>query len=76
MHIPGQLLSTPVGDAVTLECMVEAYPRPVTYWSRNNSMVSNSTRIITQTLEEGYMIHMFLRITGYYFLNFFIYLYN
>ncbi|ROT69558.1 putative lachesin, partial [Penaeus vannamei] len=33
IHVPNQLIGSPYGRDVTLECKVEAAPKPVTFWS-------------------------------------------
>ncbi|XP_047740258.1 lachesin [Hyalella azteca] len=63
LHVPSQLVATPLGTEVQLECLVEAHPNPVTYWTRQQVMVSNTSRITTYNLQEGYKIRMYLVIS-------------
>ncbi|XP_042865342.1 lachesin-like [Penaeus japonicus] len=62
MHVPNQLVGTPKGTDVRLECFVEAHPKAITYWEFSDAMVMNTSRITTQTLENHYKIHMILDI--------------
>nr|CAI5837669.1 unnamed protein product [Callosobruchus analis] len=36
IHVPNQLVGAPLGTDVTLECNVEAYPKSINYWVRDN----------------------------------------
>ncbi|XP_064103116.1 protein amalgam-like isoform X2 [Macrobrachium nipponense] len=60
MHVPNQLVGAPLSTNVTLECFVEAHPRAITYWEFAGSMVMNTSRIATDTIEKLYRIHMLL----------------
>ncbi|XP_069168217.1 lachesin [Procambarus clarkii] len=62
MHVPNQLVGSPVSTEVHLECFVEAHPRAITYWEYRDAMVMNTTRVTTHTLEDNYKIHMVLDI--------------
>lgn len=43
--IPQQLVGTPVGYNVTLECFIEAYPISLNYWSKDDSdMIHDSNK--------------------------------
>jgi len=35
VHVPNQLLGTPLRTQVQLECVVEAYPNTINYWIKN-----------------------------------------
>ncbi|XP_068214596.1 uncharacterized protein [Palaemon carinicauda] len=60
MHVPNQLVGAPLSTEVHLECFVEAHPRAITYWEFSGSMVMNTSRISTDTIENLYRIHMIL----------------
>ncbi|XP_064105890.1 lachesin-like isoform X1 [Macrobrachium nipponense] len=62
MHVPNQLVGSPIATDVRLECFVEAHPRAITYWEFRDSMVMNSSRATTHTTEDRYKIHMILTI--------------
>lgn len=64
MHVPNQLLGVPLGQEVTLECQIEASPKPVTYWSHNGSMISNSSRVVSRMTSNNYKYKMILNIKG------------
>ncbi|XP_068214615.1 lachesin-like [Palaemon carinicauda] len=40
--LPNQLMSAPRGSSVGLECKTEAYPRAVTFWKHNDTMVMST----------------------------------
>lgn len=43
--IPQQLVGTPVGYNVTLECFIEAYPISLNYWSKDDGdMIHDSNK--------------------------------
>ena len=72
MIVPNQLLGTQLGTNLTLECITEAQPRPITYWLRTDStnvngiMLIASNRFKPETNHSGYQTHMMLHI---YYLN-------
>ena len=68
MFVPSQLLGSPLGGMVTLECLTEAQPRPITYWIQtdannvNGVMLLPSKRIKPEVLHVGYQTQMRLHI--------------
>nr|XP_045586042.1 lachesin-like [Procambarus clarkii] len=42
--LPNQLMSAPRGSSVWLECKTEAYPRAVTFWKHNHTMVMSTNK--------------------------------
>jgi len=68
MFVPSQLLGSPLGGMVTLECVTEAQPRPITYWIQtdannvNGVMLLPSKRIKPEVLHIGYQTQMRLHI--------------
>lgn len=39
IQVPNQLVGAPSGTNVTLECYVEAYPKPIIYWDRETGKI-------------------------------------
>ncbi|XP_069173872.1 lachesin [Procambarus clarkii] len=39
VHVPNQLVGTPLGSDLFLSCKVEAYPKPITFWKKNNDFM-------------------------------------
>lgn len=35
IHVPNQLVGSPVGTDVSLECHIEAFPKSINYWIRD-----------------------------------------
>lgn len=46
MYVSNQLLGASLGGSVTLECLTEAQPRPITYWLRTNVNNANGVMIL------------------------------
>ncbi|XP_045121826.1 lachesin-like isoform X2 [Portunus trituberculatus] len=45
IHVPNQLVATPLGKDLRLSCHVEAFPKPITFWRINNDiMIINGWR--------------------------------
>ncbi|XP_071534807.1 lachesin-like [Panulirus ornatus] len=42
--LPNQLMSAPLESSVWLECKTEAYPRAVTFWKHNHTMVMSTNK--------------------------------
>lgn len=36
IQVPNQLVGAPLGTDVTLECILEAFPKAISYWIRDN----------------------------------------
>lgn len=68
MFVPHQLLGSPLGGTLILECLTEAHPRPITFWTRtdannvNGIMLLPSKRLQLDTLLVGYQTQMRLHI--------------
>ena len=68
MFVPHQLLGSPLGGTLILECLTEAHPRPITFWTRtdannvNGIMLLPSKRLRLDTLLVGYQTQMKLHI--------------
>ncbi|XP_076030573.1 lachesin-like isoform X2 [Oratosquilla oratoria] len=65
IHVPNQLVGVPTGDNVTIECFVEAFPKAISYWVRNDMMILNSSKYLAETIETLYRIHMKLTIYNF-----------
>ncbi|XP_037781115.1 lachesin-like [Penaeus monodon] len=50
--LPNQLMSAPLGSSVWLECKTEAYPRAVTFWKHNQSMVMSTNKYKLEEYHE------------------------
>uniref|UniRef100_A0AAG5DD76 Ig-like domain-containing protein n=1 Tax=Anopheles atroparvus TaxID=41427 RepID=A0AAG5DD76_ANOAO len=54
ISIPHQLVGIPVGYNVTLECVVEAHPTSLNYWTRDNDqMIHDSVKYKTDTVSDS-----------------------
>jgi hypothetical protein len=68
MFVPNQLLGAPLGSTVTLECVTEAQPRPITYWLRTDAANGNGVMLLASknlkpiTHYNGYQTQMSLEI--------------
>ncbi|XP_066973911.1 lachesin-like [Macrobrachium rosenbergii] len=66
IHVPNQLIGSPYGTDVTLECKVEASPKPVTFWSNSHGemLMSSSKYKVSEEHNKpgGYSVHMRLTI--------------
>lgn len=64
--VTNQLVGAPLGTDVTIDCLIEAYPRPISFWVFHDPRTmlfpgSKHNLIIT---ENGYKSHMKLTITS------------
>ena len=65
VKVPTQVLGAPLGSDVTMECQIEASPKPVNYWTRENGdMLISSTKYQVLEKVESYEITFTLRIRG------------
>ncbi|ALC45533.1 CG14521, partial [Drosophila busckii] len=53
VRAPSQLLGTPLGSDVQLECQVEASPSPVSYWLKGARTSNGFSSVSTASLESG-----------------------
>ncbi|XP_045586284.1 lachesin [Procambarus clarkii] len=62
IQVPNQLIGSPYGSDVTLECKVEASPKPVTFWqnSQGEMLMSSGKYGVTEEHNKpgGYAVHM------------------
>ncbi|XP_030377207.1 neurotrimin [Scaptodrosophila lebanonensis] len=62
--IPHQLVGTPMGFNVTLECFIEANPTSLNYWTRENEqMITESPKYKTETIPGNPSYKATMRLT-------------
>lgn len=56
VHIPNQVIGSPLRTNITLRCDVSAFPKPIMYWSdeRGNILVSNTKYIVKEIFHETF----------------------
>ncbi|XP_059081827.1 protein amalgam-like isoform X2 [Tigriopus californicus] len=56
VHIPNQVIGSPLRTNITLRCDVSAFPKPIMYWSdeRGNIHVSNTKYIVEEIFHETF----------------------
>nr|CAI5826174.1 unnamed protein product [Callosobruchus analis] len=58
-----QLIGAYDGQQVTLECFSQAFPKSVNYWAKDNGdIIPHSTKYVPEIIEDGYKVHMKLKI--------------
>ncbi|XP_076238189.1 neurotrimin [Calliopsis andreniformis] len=61
--IENQLVGAYEGQTLLLECHTEAYPRPITYWTKpSNETIANDNNYKVEAIPSGYEITMRLTI--------------
>jgi len=62
--VPNQLVGAPLGTDVTIDCLTEAYPRPISFWSYQETinMIFHGPKYHIVINEDGYKAHMKLTI--------------
>ncbi|XP_043469047.1 lachesin-like isoform X3 [Leptopilina heterotoma] len=60
--VPNQLVGAPAGTNVTIDCNTEAYPRAISYWIYNYTMVLSNEKYTTDIEESSYKTSMKLTI--------------
>lgn len=63
--IPNQLVGVALGNDVSLDCHLESFPEPVTYWTKgpNHTVVLSGENLDSVVMRSGmYKIQMRLRI--------------
>ncbi|XP_076066058.1 lachesin-like [Oratosquilla oratoria] len=69
IHVPNQLIGSPYGKNLTLECNVEAFPKPITFWTYDNDeMIMSSSKFhVTEESSEsgGYSLRMTLMVVNF-----------
>ncbi|XP_076277412.1 lachesin isoform X2 [Lasioglossum baleicum] len=69
VSVPNQLLGTPLGPNVQLQCMVEAFPNTINYWVKNrqgseDEMLVEGPKYSVREERSGYRVFMKLLIKG------------
>lgn len=63
IRVPNQLVGAPPGKEVVLECLVEASPKGVNFWTRENGdMIISSSKYEVLEVESSYQVHFKLKI--------------
>ncbi|KAI4503636.1 hypothetical protein M0802_001039 [Mischocyttarus mexicanus] len=61
--VPNQLVGAQEGQKMTLECLSEAYPKSINYWTRDNDeIVPQGGKYEPILLDNAYRVHMKLTI--------------
>ncbi|XP_052127694.1 lachesin-like [Frankliniella occidentalis] len=60
--IPNQLVGAVQGQNLTLECLSEAFPKSINYWTRNGEIVTAGSRHEPSVYDKDYTITMRLHI--------------
>ncbi|XP_043666441.1 neurotrimin-like isoform X1 [Vespula pensylvanica] len=61
--VPNQLVGAQEGQLMTLECLSEAYPKSINYWTReNDEIVPQGGKYEPILLDNNYKVHMKLTI--------------
>ncbi|XP_068626688.1 lachesin-like [Battus philenor] len=60
VQVPNQLVGAPTGTDVTLQCHVEASPKAINYWTRENGemIISNDKYQMTEIASSAYSVQM------------------
>ncbi|KAL4702955.1 hypothetical protein ACJJTC_008733 [Scirpophaga incertulas] len=60
VQVPNQLVGAPTGTDVTLQCHVEASPKAINYWTRENGemIISNDKYQMTEINSSAYSVQM------------------
>ncbi|XP_033323952.1 lachesin [Megalopta genalis] len=53
IHVPNQLVGAPLGTDVALECFVEASPKSINYWEKDNVMIIASQQYGVQAIPKS-----------------------
>ncbi|XP_047347791.1 neurotrimin-like isoform X1 [Vespa velutina] len=63
ISVPNQLVGAQEGQLMTLECLSEAYPKSINYWTReNDEIVPQGGKYEPILLDNNYKVHMKLTI--------------
>ncbi|XP_054161095.1 lachesin-like [Oppia nitens] len=65
IKVTNQLVGSSLGSDVTVDCICEASPQPITYWIRSDGtiLLSSSDKYQTQEEYDSYRTRMLLKIT-------------
>ncbi|XP_022248698.1 lachesin-like isoform X1 [Limulus polyphemus] len=63
--IPNQLVGSPIGGNVQIDCHTEAFPASINYWTKKKGeMIVDSQKYTVKKEEETYRVHMILIINN------------
>ncbi|KAK0168928.1 hypothetical protein PV327_002684 [Microctonus hyperodae] len=64
IHVPNQLVGAPLGTDVSLECFVEASPKSINYWMKDNEemIIASSRRDVQAVFKSSFQVRMLLNI--------------
>ncbi|XP_057663208.1 lachesin isoform X1 [Diorhabda carinulata] len=58
-----QLIGAYDDQQVTLECFSQAFPKSINYWTKDNGeIIPHSNKFVPEIIEDGFKVHMKLRI--------------
>ncbi|XP_068246387.1 lachesin-like [Palaemon carinicauda] len=62
IQVPNQLVGSPLNSDLMLSCHVEAYPKPITFWKKNNNeiMIIDGPKYKVRETTESYHTNMTL----------------
>ncbi|KAK7578213.1 hypothetical protein V9T40_010418 [Parthenolecanium corni] len=68
IQVPNQLVGAPFDTNVSLECYVEAYPKPIIYWEKKKDemLVSNEKYEIQTEIRSQFETKMTLRVKNFH----------
>ncbi|XP_076680806.1 lachesin [Andrena cerasifolii] len=62
IHVPNQLVGAPLGTDVVLECFVEASPKTINYWLKDDEMIFNQHHDVQAIAKSQFEVRMVLTI--------------
>ncbi|CAG9855186.1 unnamed protein product [Phyllotreta striolata] len=63
VYIQYQLIGAYDDQQVTLECFSQAFPKSINYWTKETGeIIPHSNKFVPEIIEDGYKVHMKLRI--------------
>ncbi|KAL7637790.1 UNVERIFIED_CONTAM: hypothetical protein RMT77_011402 [Armadillidium vulgare] len=67
VHVPDQLIGIPKGSTALLKCNVEASPKSIQYWTRDDGtmLINDEEYLISEKLTNYYVTHMTLKIPNF-----------
>ncbi|CAH0724775.1 unnamed protein product, partial [Brenthis ino] len=66
VQVPNQLVGAPTGTDVTLQCLVEASPKAINYWTRENGemIITNDKYQMSEINSSAYSVQMRLVVSN------------
>lgn len=62
IYVRNQLVGAPLSTNVIIDCSTEAFPRAISFWVFNNTMILSNEKYTITTIENKYKIDMQLTI--------------